>query len=404
MDDKLPEKDNPSAVTRDSIKADASQKKRERSWRWLWQLVLAFVLGLLIHWLWPLARQRYPKLPEMSPEEVLAILAIAFAVVQFLDARGQEHELNAISGELRAETTNLKGQIGDLRIETANLGGQIGKLQTETTNLGTQIGDIITQANQLHTELQGVTDTLGSEIKRITQQANLLHTELTGIAGNLAQQTSGLKDISGSISTRFVGAFPENMREIIEILRTARETIEIIVDFPGYGQYSALQYHKDYIEALKNARKNNVKIQIICYQLSLVREERLEQFPDLSPEEWLIKTSEKKFQNYFAEFNDIPQPANRAGLREALTARDHRLIDELRHSQLTWKFHPDRATFFLWRIDNVEAVFTFKNVGRTDVGLSFRTHDGNLVKQFGNIFERRWMNAKDEYDSSNLQS
>jgi len=155
MDDKLPEKDNPSAVTGDSIKAYASQKKRERSWRWLWQLVLAFVLGLLIHWLWPLARQRYPKLPEMSPEEVLAILAIAFAVVQFLDARGQEHELNAISGELRAETTNLKGQIGDLRIETANLGGQIGKLQTETTNLGTQIGDIIKRARATTRNLFG---------------------------------------------------------------------------------------------------------------------------------------------------------------------------------------------------------------------------------------------------------
>jgi len=369
------------------IQSKSSESQRRKA-RWLWQLLLALALGVSIHWLWPMAARRFPKLPEMKAEEVLAILAIAFAVVQFLDARGQEHELNAISG----------------------------KLQTETTNLGTQINDIIKQSNQLHGELQTLTNTLGSEIKGITQQANQLHAELQGITGNLAiqsnvlsselkgisgdlaKQTSGLKDISGSVSTRFVGAFPENMREIIELLKSARETIEIVVDFPGYGQYSALKYHKEYIKALIEARHKKVAIRIICYQLALVRKERMEQFPDITPEEWAQKISEKKFNDYFAEFKDLPRPGDRAGLRDALTRRDRGLIEELHHPQLTWKFHPELAAFFLWRIDNAEAIFTFKNVGRTDVGLSFRTHDGNLVKQFGDIFDRRWNNAKDDYD------
>lgn len=384
------------------IRSNASQSQLRKK-RWLWQLLFALALGASIHWLWPMAARRFPKLPEMKAEEVLAILAIAFAVVQFLDARGQEHELNAISGKLQSET--------------ATLGTQIGKLQAETTNLGNQINDIIKQSNQLHGELQTVTNTLGSEIKGITQQANQLHaelqaitrdlaiqsnvlrSELTRISGDLAQQTSGLKDISGSVSTRFVGAFPENMREIIELLKNARETIEIVVDFPGYGQYSALKYHKEYIKALIDARQKKVAIRIICYQLALVRKERMEQFPDITPEEWAQKISEKKFNDYFAEFKDIPRPGDRAGLREAFTTRDRTLIKEFRHPQLTWKFHPELAAFFLWRIDNAEAIFTFKNVGRTDVGLSFRTHDGNLVKQFGDIFERRWNNAKDGYDS-----
>ena len=380
---------------------DSPPNKLRRK-RWILQLLFALALGASIHWLWPMAAKRFPRLPEMKAEEVLAILAIAFAVVQFLDARGQEHELSTISGKLQTET--------------ANLGTQIGKLQNETANLGSQVKNIIDQANQLHGELQSLTNTLGSEIKGITQQANQLHTELqaitrdlaiqsnvlrselTRISGDLAQQTSGLKDISGSVSTRFVGAFPENMREIIDLLKNAREKIEIVVDFPGYGQYSALQYHKEYIKALIDARQRKVEIRIICYQLALVRKERLEQFPDTTPEEWAQKISEKKFNDYFAEFTDVPRPRDRAELREALTARDRTLMKELYQPQLIWRFHPELAAFFLWRVDNAEAIFTFKNVGRTDVGLSFRTHDGNLVKQFGDIFERRWNNAKDDYD------
>src|ERR1700704_7064515 len=392
----------------DGTQHHTPQTQRRNRFRILAEVLAATLFALGIHWLWHHITDWFGWRLPFDATELLAILAIAFAVVQFLDARGQEHELNTISGRLQ--------------IETANLGTQIGKLQKETATLGNQINNIFNQANQLHGELQEVTSTLGSEIKGITQQANELHAELqsiiqdlshqrdilrnelTRISGELAQQTSGLKDISGSVSTRFVGAFPENMREIIEVLRNAKETIEIVVDFPGYGQYSALQYHKDYIQALIDARQKRVGIRIICYHLPLVLRERMEQFPDLPADEWIQKTTEKKFKDYFAEFTDIPRPENRAGLREALTTRDRALIKKLSQQQVTWKFHSELAAFFLWRIDNAEAIFTFKNVGRTDVGLSFRTHDGNLVKQFGDIFERRWNNAKDDYDPAAPQS
>jgi len=330
----------------------------------------------------------------MKSEELLAILAIAFAVVQFLDARDQEHELDAISGDLKNETSNLKQQIAGITKQANDLHVELKDI---TNSLGNEIKGITTQANQLHSELQSIIQDLG-------HQRDILRNELTRISGELAQQTSGLKDISGSVSTRFVGAFPENMREIIEVLGNARETIEIVVDFPGYGQYSALQYHKEYIQALIHARQKRVGIRIICYQLPVVRRERMEQFPDLPADEWTQKTSEKKFKDYFAEFTNIPRPENRAGLRDALTTRDRVLIEQLCQHQVTWKFHPELAAFFLWRIDNAEAIFTFKNVGRTDVGLSFRTHDGNLVKQFGDIFERRWNNAKDDYEPAAPQS
>ena len=330
----------------------------------------------------------------MKSEEVLAILAIAFAVVQFLDARDQEHELGAISGDLKTETTNLKQQIIGITTQANQLHEE---LQAITNNLGSEIKGITNQANQLHSQLQSITQDLG-------RQSEVLRGELTGISRNLTQQADGLKDISGSISTRFVGPFPENMQEIIALLKNAKRKIEIVVDFPGYGQYSALRSHVKYTEALIGARQESVTIQIICYQLGLVRKERLEQFPDITPEQWTRKCADKKFTDYFALFKSIPMPKDCAGLREAFTRRDSALIKELGDRGVDWKFHSEPAAIFLWMIDDAEAIFTFKNVGRKDVGLSFRTHDGNLVRQFGEIFARRWNNAKDEYDPPAMQS
>src|SRR5689334_20474251 len=93
---------------------------QRRSRLWMVQLLLAVLFAFGIHWLWHHIANWIGWNPPFDATELLAILAIAFAVVQFLDARGQEHELNTISG----------------------------KLQTETANLGTQINSIFNQANQ----------------------------------------------------------------------------------------------------------------------------------------------------------------------------------------------------------------------------------------------------------------
>jgi hypothetical protein len=55
------------------------------------------------------------------------------------------------------------------------------------------------------------------------------------------------------------------------------------------------------------------------------------------------------------------------------------------------------AAFFLWLEDDEEAIFAFKNVGNSERGLSFKTQDANLIRQFKDIFERRWKKLQDEH-------
>lgn len=278
------------------------------------KIAAAIGLAVAVAVTWGLVRNRYPQLPNWSGD-LLAILAIAFAVVQFLDARSQERELSQ-------------------------------------------------QANRL-------ADITGSMSRQ--QQA-------------LGDQANRMQEIAASMSTRFVGPFPENLQEIVAMLQKANRTIDIIVDFPGYGQFSALPTYIEYMSALQRARTKPIGVRVICYKKNLVEKELLEQFPDGDPSKVL---NGQLFDRYFDYLANLERPADCAGLRNVLVKQDQQTVIST-SPFINWRFHGERAAFFLWLVDDSEAIFTFKNVGRKDVGLSFRTRDGKLVLQFTEIFKRRW--------------
>ena len=269
------------------------------------QLVAAIVAILLVNELWEPLRRHFPKLPEWSAAELVAFLAIAFAIVQFLDAKLQELAL----------------------------------------------------------ERQG---------KKLEAQAN----ELT--------------EIARSMSTRYVGMFPENLKEITRIISDVNKSLSIIVDFVSYGQYSSPALCAAYLQAIENARHKNAEVRIICYGPALCEDERQKQFPD---GRFAQQENPAVFERYFMLHSRPPRPRNNAELRSVLTGRDHHNRSHLLDAGASVRIQPQQAAFFLWLRDEQEAVFTFKNVGSKDVGFSFSTRDLRLVRQFGDIFERRWESA-----------
>jgi len=256
------------------------------------ELVLAACGTLLVGWTWERLQGRFPSLPPWHSEYVIAVLAIAFAVVQFLDARSEEAALK--------------------------------------------------------------------------------------------EQAGKMGEIASSMSTQFVGPFPENLEAIAKLTVKARSSLDVIVDYPGYGQFSALQTHLRYLGALTQ-HAPGVCVRVICYDHSLREKERLEQFPDTA-----FKDIDVAMLSSYVSFVNADCPVDCAGLRSLLSQRDEQILS---HTSVLWKFHGEPAAFFLWLVDDAEAIFTFKNVGRKDVGLSFRTRDGKLLAQFKEIFKRRWERA-----------
>ena len=246
----------------------------------------------IIALVYTLLRRRYLWLPQFSPTDVLAVLAIAFAIVQFMDAKRQEREITAIEG---------------------------------------------------------------------------------------------------SVSTRFVGLFPKNLRHIREVISQADRYVYVMVDFIGYGQYSAPDEHQKYLAALQTAIRNNLDVKVICYTAILGEEERKQQFPD-PPAQFEGIRNKKIFEAFCATNKISPCPATNAALREALERRDA-LVRPVSNT----KYLDEAAAFFVWLEDDEDAVFTFKNLGNRELGLSFRTQDANLIRQFKEIFNETWAMASSDH-------
>ena len=210
----------------------------------------------------------------------------------------------------------------------------------------------------------------------------------------LERQKQDLGTIALSMSTRFLGPFPGNLKEINNLIAKADRSLKVIVDFPGYGQYSAPELRLAYVQQLEIARSaRKVPIQIICYKSDLADAERREQFPD---DQTVFASRDMTPWTRFFEFRGtVPAlPTDFAGLRAILTQNDQDTVKRLKDEGVLWRFHPEKAAFFFWLRDDAEAIFAFKNIGRKDVGLSFLTSDANLIRQFVEIFDRRWDKAE----------
>jgi hypothetical protein len=208
-------------------------------------LALAFAGAVIVKVEWEHLQRRWAWWPHWNSADLLAIIAIAFAIVQFLDARHEERAL--------------------------------GKQENRMIELTNQIGE----------------------------------------------QAGKMESITLSMSTRFAGPFPENLKEIVDLISKAHRHLKVIVDFPGYGQYSAPAMQLDYRHKLELARSHDVAVQIICYNETLASQDRLDQFPDD-----LSRFNDRDMKRFeqFCRYRKMKQCSDFAGLRQLL--KDHDVVPD----------------------------------------------------------------------------
>jgi hypothetical protein len=192
------------------------------------------------------------------------------------------------------------------------------------------------------------------------------------------EQTNELRQLLRAASTRSVGVFPDNMTDILEVIGGTKRHLYILTDFVAYGQYSAPRQFEKYIAALRKLPRR-VDLQIICYDAQTSKKAALEHLPD-GDENFEGKINKPVFEEFCDVNNVVPVPTNNAALRKILDIR------EQNHSHgFNILYLRDLSPFYLWLQDD-EAVITFKIKGDRETGISFRTHDRDLVEQFERIF------------------
>src|ERR1700710_1792791 len=74
-------------------------------------------------------------------------------------------------------------------------------------------------------------------------------------------------DITSSLSTRYVGYFPDNMEEVIKLISGTKRQLIIICDVPAYGHFSNPYGFAEYDHAIRKLLipSSRPKITLITY-------------------------------------------------------------------------------------------------------------------------------------------
>jgi hypothetical protein len=201
------------------------------------------------------------------------------------------------------------------------------------------------------------------------------------------RQEIKLASISQSISTQFVGIFPNNIDSIVDLISRTNKKLSILADVPAYGAFSnppAFERYRDSIGALK---ARGVEVDMLVYGDAALQENIDNQFRASSDFENL--TRGQTFKDFYnVHFKGRTPPKTAGEFIQQLVEMNKNARNDFSNVGVNIRLLPERPDipFFLWLRDDEEAVFSFYNLGETVREVSFRTTDGKLTDSFHDIF------------------
>ena len=114
--------------------------------------------------------------------------------------------------------------------------------------------------------------------------------------------------IARSMSTRYLGIFPKEMDEIIDLIDLADKELIIISDFVDYGAYSRPETYQRLFDAVMRARDRGVSVQWLVYSEGPAQQTLVNQFKD----DFARISNDPKFINYFNYWRGIDKPHDHA--------------------------------------------------------------------------------------------
>jgi hypothetical protein len=185
-----------------------------------------------------------------------------------------------------------------------------------------------------------------------------------------------LKSMTKTLSTKYLGKFPDYLSEIADLLKGAKKRIDICCDFPAYGHFSNIDAFRSY-EAVLAEKKGHVKITLICpkptLRLHALRQQFENQFDTPSFQRKLghflrDEGKEKAEAVTLEKFVHLLEKSNVDTLRRVLL-HDHDMApsDEILH-------------LFFWLVDERVAIFSIPSRPEKASEYGFYTSDRQLIK------------------------
>jgi hypothetical protein len=220
----------------------------------------------------------------------------------------------------------------------------------------------------------------------------------------LEKQHSELEVIAKSISTRYIGSFPNHLKDIGELAGHAEKTFCILADCVDYGSFSHPKLHDEVLEKIKAARAAGVVVRILIYcdPAPFSRSSPFfgKTYEELIADEKLKGTFIKILDDYLLYHPDFKRPSTEKEFRQMMQEKqDSVWVDLERHNVLKQEYSDDPNSdtgLFFWLEDDVEAVFLLSHTGTKTQGLAFRTRDAKLVEIFKSTFDTKWKECENK--------
>ncbi|MBZ5551128.1 MAG: hypothetical protein LAO21_00300 [Acidobacteriia bacterium] len=202
--------------------------------------------------------------------------------------------------------------------------------------------------------------------------------------------TIALKEVKESISTRYIGMFPEYYAEIVSLLERAKQEIIIFCDFPSYGSFSDPRYWLLYRQAIERKSVNGVKIELTCLNKSLRSVCLEEQFFE-GCHDWNIwkqtPINKNRLQSLLDSHRGSPGivELSKEQFLKMLEADEQQALNET-FANATISAIDSNASLYFWLIDKNSAVFAIPSVAEREYG--FSTIDQKLISAFIDMRDR----------------
>lgn len=202
------------------------------------------------------------------------------------------------------------------------------------------------------------------------------------------KQTKNLYSVSQSLSTRFLGQYPDYLPEISALLGRARREIRIVCPVPIHGAYSQPIYWLDIEQKLekfliqKEIGLSSINI-IAVFSDECCRRRMIDmQFPDAKRnwEKWCANTDNRRSVKAFSDrFGNGISIESFDGFADVLECADHHeILNTYKGADVVEIDH--LPTIYMWVCDQREAVFCIPSTISTFVAAGFWTSDQGLVR------------------------
>tara|TARA_B100000678_G_C18090823_1_gene454679 strand:+ start:126 stop:845 length:720 start_codon:yes stop_codon:yes gene_type:complete len=196
--------------------------------------------------------------------------------------------------------------------------------------------------------------------------------------GQSITATRELASIKKSLSTQFLGDFPSFNDDIADLLSSAKVSILIFCDLPGYGLISKPNSWHEISSIIEKKSKNTrINCELTVYDPNRIEQMLTIQIKKEGGAKSLFSDPEfgKKAQAGLAKVGEVVTPENYL----ELSLRKHEEILDYIFTSCDVKRTDKEMPFYFWMIDEREAIISIPTYSDKVSEYGFRTRDLSFI-------------------------